>query len=47
MDLLEFLASMALLMFVTAGGLTIVLCALVAVVVTVGALIVWRYQRRS
>lgn len=47
MDLFEFLASMALLMFVTSGGLVIVLCVLVALVVAVGALIVWRLQRRS
>jgi hypothetical protein len=46
MDLFEFLASMALLLFVTSGGLMIVLCALVALVVFVGVLIVWRYQRR-
>lgn len=47
MDLLEFLASMALLMFVTSGGLVIVLCALVVLVVAVGVLIVWAYRRRS
>jgi len=47
MDLLEFLASMALLMFVTSGGLVIVLCVLVALVVAVGVLIVWAYRRRS
>jgi hypothetical protein len=47
MDLLAFLKSMAVLAFVAAGGLTIVLWVLAALAVTGGALIVWACQRRS